>query len=102
MGTPPRLLVFFWRGQVLHGILLTQCRPMPAGAFCTLSAREGVQIDMSDLYSVVFELRVGHAVTISGSIGHLTHALFLNLIKQFDPALSASLHNLPGPKPFTI
>jgi CRISPR-associated endoribonuclease Cas6 len=75
---------------------------MPAGAFCTLSAREGVQIDMSDLYSVVFELRVGHAVTISGSTGHLAHALFLNLIKQFDPALSASLHNLPGPKPFTI
>src|SRR5438105_11932767 len=68
---------------------------------CTLSAYEGVRIDMSNLYSAVFELRVRHAATISGTTGHLAHALFLNLIKQFDPALSASLHNLPGPKPFT-
>ena len=57
---------------------------------------------MSDLYSVVFELRVRHAATICGTTAHLAHALFLNLIKQFDPALSASLHNLPGPKPFTV
>ncbi len=71
-------------------------------AFCTLSAYEGVQIDMSDIYSVVFELRVRHAATIFGTTGHLAHALFFNLIKQFDPALSAFLHKLPGPKPFTI
>lgn len=57
---------------------------------------------MSDLYSVVFELRVSHAATVSGTTGHLAHALFLSLIQQFDPALSAYLHNLPGPKPFTI
>ncbi len=88
--------------QVLYGILLTQYRSMPTGAFCTLSAHEGAQIDMSDLYSVLFELRVRHAATISGTTGYLAHALFLNLIKQFDPALSASLHNLSGPKPFTV
>ena len=54
------------------------------------------------LYSVVFELRVSRATTISGATRHLTHALFLNFIRQFNLALSASLHNLPGPKPFTI
>src|SRR5437016_1888353 len=57
---------------------------------------------MSDLYSVVCELQVRHAATISGTTGHLAHALFFNLVQQFDPELSASLHNLPGPKPFTI
>ena len=57
---------------------------------------------MSYLYSVVFELRVSRATTISGATRHLTHALFLNFIRQFNLALSASLHNLPGPKPFTI
>src|SRR4051812_44298381 len=88
--------------QVLLGILLMQCRPMPTEAFYALTVHEGVQTGMSDLYSVVFELRVRHAVTISGTTGHLAHALFFNLIKQFDPSLSASLHNLPGPKPFTI
>ncbi len=57
---------------------------------------------MSNLYSVVLELRVKHAATVSATTGHLAHALFLNLIKQFDPALSVSLHDMPGPKPFTI
>jgi CRISPR-associated endoribonuclease Cas6 len=57
---------------------------------------------MSYLYSIVFELRVTRAATISGATRHLTHALFLNFVNQFDPALSASLHNMPGPKPFTI
>jgi len=87
---------------VVHGVLLAPYRPMPAGAFYALTVHEGVQTDMSDLYSIVFELRVRYAATISGATGPLAHALFLNLIKQFDPALSASLHNMPGPKPFTI
>ncbi len=55
----------------------------------------------SDLYSVMLELCVKHATTVRGTTGHLTHALFLNLIKQFDPALSAYLHDQSGPKPFT-
>ncbi len=54
-----------------------------------------------DLYSVMLELRIKHATTVPGTTGHLTHALFLNLIKQFDPALSAHLHDQSGPKPFT-
>src|SRR5258708_13894502 len=88
--------------QVVHGILLTQYRPMQAGAFYALTVHEGVQTGMNDLYSIVFELRGRYAATISGTTGPLAHALFLNLIKQFDPALSASLHHMPGPKPFTI
>src|SRR5260370_12176212 len=87
---------------VVHGVLLAPYRPMPAGAFYALTVHEGVQTDMSDLYSIVFELRVRYAATISGTTGPLAHALFLNLIKQFDPALSASLHNMTGRKPFTI
>ncbi len=55
----------------------------------------------SDLYSVLLELRVKHEATVRGTTGNLTHALFLNLIKQFDPELSAHLHDQPGPKPFT-
>jgi len=34
--------------------------------------------------------------------GDQTHALFLNLIKQFDPTLSARLHHELGYRPFTI
>src|SRR5258708_3275034 len=88
--------------HVVHGILLALYRLMSEGAFCALTVLEGVQTGMSNLYSIVFELRVRYAATISGATGPLAHALFLNLIKQFDPTLSASLHNMPGPKPFTI
>ncbi len=87
---------------VVHGILLATYRLMSAGAFYALTVLEGVQTGMSDLYSIVFELRTRSAATLSGATGPLAHALLLNLIKQFDPALSASLHNMPGPKPFTI
>src|SRR5258708_12045047 len=88
--------------HVVHGILLALYRLMSEGAFCALTVLEGVQTGMSNLYSIVFELRVRYAATISGATGPLAHALFLNLIKQFDPALSASLHDMPGPKPFTV
>jgi len=56
----------------------------------------------SDLYSVILELRVMHEAAVRGTTGNLTHALFLNLIKQFDSALSAHLHDQRGPKPFTV
>jgi len=88
--------------HVVHGILLALYRLMSEGAFCALTVLEGVQTGMSNLYSIVFELRVRYAATISGATGRLALALFLNLIKQFDPALSASLHDMTGPKPFTI
>ncbi len=54
------------------------------------------------LYSILLELVVRHAATIPVTMGHLAHALFLNLVKQFDPALSSRLHDEPGYRPYTI
>ncbi len=54
------------------------------------------------LYSVFFELVARHAATIPVSMGHLVHALILNLVKQVDPALSARLHDEPGYRPYTV
>ena len=43
------------------------------------------------LRSMLFELLGRHEATISVTTGHLAQALFLNLVKQFDPAqLSAN------------
>lgn len=54
------------------------------------------------LHSVLFELQAHHDALIARAMGHQVHAMFLNLIKQFDPALSARLHNEPGYRPFTL
>ena len=40
--------------------------------------------------------------TIPLTNGHLTQALMLNLIRQFDPELSACLHDEPGYRPYTV
>lgn len=53
------------------------------------------------LYSIMLELRTRDEAFIPMTMGHLAHAMFLNLIKQFDPALSAQLHDQPGNRPFT-
>jgi CRISPR-associated endoribonuclease Cas6 len=57
---------------------------------------------MEDLFSIIFELRVKNGARIPATTGHLAHASFLNLIKGFDPALSARLHDQHDYKPFTI
>jgi CRISPR-associated endoribonuclease Cas6 len=54
------------------------------------------------LYSILLELVVRHAAAIPVSMGHLAHALFLNLVKQFDPALSSRLHDVRGYRPYTV
>ena len=54
------------------------------------------------LRSILLELVVRHAAAIPVTMGHLAHALFLNLVKQFDPALSARLHDEPGYRPYTL
>lgn len=59
-------------------------------------------MSMNYLYSVVLELHAVNAATIPATMGHQAHALFLNLIKQVDPALSARLHEEPGYRPFTV
>jgi CRISPR-associated endoribonuclease Cas6 len=54
------------------------------------------------LYSILLEFVVRHAAAIPVTMGQLTHALFLNLVKQFDPALSTRLHDEPAYRPYTI
>ena len=54
------------------------------------------------LYSILLELVVRHVANIPLTMGHLAHALFLNLVKQFDPALSSRLHDEPGYRPYTV
>ncbi len=59
-------------------------------------------MDVTMLYSTLLELRAKHEATIPVTMGHLAHALFLNLVKLFDPALSSRLHDEPGYRPYTI
>jgi CRISPR-associated endoribonuclease Cas6 len=54
------------------------------------------------LHSCYLELFSKKNVTIVSTRGDQTHALFLNLIKQFDPALSARLHSELGYRPYTV
>lgn len=59
-------------------------------------------MNTESLYSIVFELHAPGTSPFPSPIqGHHLHALFLNLVRQFDPALSARLHDEPGPRPFT-
>ena len=59
-------------------------------------------MDANMLYSILLEFVVRHAAAIPVTMGHLIHALFLNLVKQFDPALSTRLHDEPAYRPYTI
>jgi CRISPR-associated endoribonuclease Cas6 len=54
------------------------------------------------LYSVVLKLCPKNDATIPATMGHQTHALFINLVRRFDAALSARLHNEPGYRPYTV
>lgn len=54
------------------------------------------------LYSVVLELRAINQAALPLTMGHLAHALFLDLIGQVDPALAARLHDEPDYRPFTV
>ena len=54
------------------------------------------------LYSVVLELRATNAAALPPTMGHLAHALLLDLIGQVDPALAARLHDEADYRPFTV
>ncbi len=54
------------------------------------------------LYSVVLELVALNEATLPATMGHQAHALFLDLVRQADPALAARLHDEPGYRPFTV
>lgn len=59
-------------------------------------------MDADVLYSAFLVMLVRRAATAPINTGRLAHALFLNLISQFDPLLSARLHDEPGYRPFTV
>lgn len=54
------------------------------------------------LYSIILELSATRTTTIPASMGHQAHALFLDLVRQVDPALSVRLHDEPEYRPFTV
>src|SRR6266571_5598372 len=54
------------------------------------------------LKSILLECSALGETTIPLTNGHLTQALVLNLIRQFDPELSARLHDEPGYRPYTV
>ena len=57
---------------------------------------------MTTLFSSVIRLTNQHTVTIPPPGGQHAHAAFLDIVRAVDPALSESLHNLNGRKPFTV
>ncbi len=54
------------------------------------------------LYSIILELSATSTTTIPASMGRQAHALFLDLVRQVDPALSSRLHGEPEYRPFTV
>lgn len=54
------------------------------------------------LYSIILELSATSTTSIPASMGRQAHALFLDLVRQVDPALSTRLHNEPDYRPFTV
>ena len=54
------------------------------------------------LYSLILEFTAHNAATLPIGTGHQTHALFLNIVAQVDPALSKRLHDEPNYRPFTV
>lgn len=54
------------------------------------------------LYSSVIKLTNLHTVTIPPPGGQHAHAAFLDIVRAVEPALSQTLHDLNGRKPFTV
>lgn len=57
---------------------------------------------MPDLLSLVMRLQPTHDGDIPGWAGRAVHAWFLNALRRLDPALSQTIHDESGPKPFTV
>lgn len=54
------------------------------------------------LYSLIIRLTATHTAHLRMTQGHLAHAAFLHIVQQVDPALSQTLHDTNGRKPFTL
>jgi len=59
-------------------------------------------MSQNSLFSVLIHLRAAAAGQINSYAGYLAHAAFLDLLRQVDPALSQTLHDLNHRKPFTL
>ncbi len=54
------------------------------------------------LTSLVLQLQSQTAVSLPSSVGRSNQALLLRLIGARDEALATELHDMDGPKPFTV
>ncbi|GAJ09513.1 unnamed protein product, partial [marine sediment metagenome] len=54
------------------------------------------------LYSVVVKLRAQVDATISPTRGYHAYALFLEMLRRGNEPVAQKLHDLEGPKPFTV
>lgn len=59
-------------------------------------------LDSPDLYALVIHLRVAADGSLPRHIGHQAQALFLELLRQVDPACAAAMHADAPTKPFTV
>ncbi|CAG1004578.1 hypothetical protein ANRL4_03458 [Anaerolineae bacterium] len=57
---------------------------------------------MPDLLSLVMRLQPAHDDHIPRWTGRAVHAWFLNSLHRLNPALSQTIHDESGPKPFTV
>src|SRR5260370_16844350 len=63
---------------------------------------EGTKVENQLMHSVVLELCPENDSNIPTMVSHQTHALVLNLVRQFNSGLSARLDDEPGYRPFTV
>ena len=59
-------------------------------------------MSLNRLYSLILELSATHDAILPATTGHQAHALFLDLVRHVDPALSARLHDEESYRPFTV
>ena len=59
-------------------------------------------VNSPDLYALIIRLIAAQNGRLRATQGHLAHAAFLNILQQVDPAVSETIHNIHGRKPFTI
>ena len=54
------------------------------------------------MQSLILVLQSENDAIVSRAMNHQTHAMVLNLVRQFNSNLSARLHDEPGYRPFTV
>lgn len=59
-------------------------------------------MEREKLSSILLEFQAHHEALVPRTTGRLLHAVFLNLVAQFDEARSKQLHDEPHYRPFTI